>query len=186
MCLRAAPWALAPLRWLELTRLPLVSPVDRAVFLKAQPYLSDLSFMLASAGSLPGDVEISRALAVGDVDRDGALDLLVANLASPPRLYRNVAPRRGDWLAVRAIDPALRRDAIGARVRLLGTPAQEREITRSFGYLSASDSVAHFGLGFTAKLQGLLVRWPGGETERFAIEGLNRRIVVRRGEGSAP
>lgn len=151
-------------------------------------YLNDGhgSFTLASAGSLPGDVEISRALAVGDMDGDGALDLLVANLVSPPRLYRNIAPRRGDWLAVRVIDPALRRDAIGARVHLLGTPAQEREITRSFGYLSASDSVAHFGLGFGAEFQGLLVRWPGGETELFAIEGFNRRMVLRRGEGSAP
>ncbi len=120
------------------------------------------------------------------MDGDGALDLLVANLVSPPRLYRNIAPRRGDWLAVRVIDPALRRDAIGARVHPLGTPAQEREITRSFGYLSASDSVAHFGLGFGAEFQGLLVRWPGGETELFAIEGFNRRMVLRRGEGSAP
>ena len=151
-------------------------------------YLNDGrgSFTLAPSGSLPAEVEISRALAVGDVDGDGALDLLVANLSSPPRLYRNIAPRRGEWLAVRAIDPALGRDAIGARVRLLGTPAAEREITRSFGYLSASDPVAHFGLGPEPDVQGLLVRWPGGATERFAIEGLNRQIVLRRGEGSAP
>ena len=42
MCLPAARWTRAPPRWLEVTRLPLVSPIDRAVFLKAQPYLSDL------------------------------------------------------------------------------------------------------------------------------------------------
>ncbi len=143
-------------------------------------------FTLAPDGALPNDVEISRALAAGDIDRDGAIDLLVANLAAPPRLYRNVAPREGPWLSVRAIDPALGRDAIGARVRLIGTPPIEREITRSFGYLSASEASAHFGLGPSPDVEGLLVRWPDGSLERFEVEGLDRGIVVRRGEGRAP
>jgi hypothetical protein len=30
----------------------------------------------------------------------------------------NETPRQGHWLAVRAIDPALRRDAIGARIEV--------------------------------------------------------------------
>ncbi|NIM62830.1 MAG: hypothetical protein GTN89_07125, partial [Acidobacteria bacterium] len=85
---------------------------DPPLDLYAEPnllYLNDGGgfFRLAAPENLPADVEISRALAVGDVDSDGALDLLVANLASPPRLYRNVAPRKGDWISVRAIDPAL-------------------------------------------------------------------------------
>ncbi len=151
-------------------------------------YLNDGrgGFELAPEGTLPGDVEISRALAAGDIDSDGDVDLLVANLASAPRLYRNIAPRQGRWLAVRAIDPALGRDAIGARVRLIGTPSIEREITRSFGYLSASDAVAHFGLGVDPDVQGLVVRWPGGATERFDVDGVDRRLLVRRGEGRAP
>ncbi|NIM62831.1 MAG: hypothetical protein GTN89_07130, partial [Acidobacteria bacterium] len=41
-----------------------------------------------------------------------------------------------------------------------------REITRSFSYLSASDAIAHFGLGTAARIDGLLVHWPGGEQER--------------------
>src|SRR5262245_16560102 len=42
-----------------------------------------------------GTPAVGRGLACGDVDGDGALDLLVTNIAGPARLYRNVAPRRG-------------------------------------------------------------------------------------------
>src|SRR5205085_12620387 len=59
---------------------------------------------------------VSRALVCGDIDNDGALDLLVSTIAGPPRLYRNVAPKRGHWLMVRAVDPALKRDAYGAEI----------------------------------------------------------------------
>jgi len=54
----------------------------------------------------------------GDLDRDGDVDLVVANSNGTVRLYRNETPRQGHWLAVRAIDHALRRDAIGARIEV--------------------------------------------------------------------
>ena len=47
---------------------------------------------------------VSRGLACADLNGDGALDLLVTTIAGPARLYRNVAPKRGHWLLVRALD----------------------------------------------------------------------------------
>src|SRR5204863_6536476 len=78
----------------------------------------DGTFRDVSAGNAPlcGGYGVARGLACGDVDGDGALDLLVTNLAGPARLYRNVTPGRGHWLRVRALDPGLRRDAYGAEV----------------------------------------------------------------------
>src|SRR5205807_19594 len=67
-------------------------------------------------GPFCGRPGVYRGLAVGDVDGDGAVDLLVTTAAGRARLFRNVAPKRGHWLLVRAIDPALKRDAYGARV----------------------------------------------------------------------
>ena len=65
-----------------------------------------------------GAARVSRGLACADIDGDGALDLLVTTIGGPAHLYRNVAPKRGHWLLVRLIDPALGRDAYGARVRV--------------------------------------------------------------------
>ncbi len=65
-----------------------------------------------------GPEEVFRGLACGDLDNDGALDLLVTSVAGPARLYRNVAPKRGHWLMIRAVDPALGgRDCYGRRNR---------------------------------------------------------------------
>src|SRR5205807_8697602 len=52
-----------------------------------------------------GTAWISRALACGDIDGDGALDLLVTTAGGPALVYRNCAPKGGHhWLLVRAVD----------------------------------------------------------------------------------
>src|SRR5439155_2548567 len=64
-----------------------------------------------------GTANVARGLACGDIDGDGGLDLLVTTIGGPARLFRNVAPR-GYWLSVRAVDPTLKRDALGATVQV--------------------------------------------------------------------
>ena len=55
--------------------------------------------------ALCGYFTVARGLACGDVDGDGAPDLLVNAIGERARLFRNVAPDRGHWVAVRAVDP---------------------------------------------------------------------------------
>src|SRR5262249_5062557 len=99
-------------------------------------------------GPFCGTAWVARGLACGDFDGDGALDLLVTRVAGPARLYRNVAPKQGHWLMVRAIDPALRRDAYGAEVTVYaGERRWQGWVNPGYSYACSNDARAHFGLG---------------------------------------
>jgi hypothetical protein len=137
-------------------------------------------------GLLTQRVEVSRALAYADFDNDGDFDLLVTNCAGPARMYRNETPREGSWLMVRAIDPLLNRDAIGARVEVSAAGRQmHRQVNPSSSYLSSNDFRIHFGLGETSNYDRLTIRWPDGFSESFPGGAANRHIVLFRGRGTA-
>ncbi len=132
-----------------------------------------------------GTANVARGLACGDLDGDGALDLLVTTVGGRARLYRNVAPRRGHWLLVRALDPALRRDAYGAEVRVrAGGRSWVRWVNPAGSYLCSGDARAHFGLGEAARVDGIDVLWPDGLAETFPGGDADRQVVLSRGTGT--
>jgi hypothetical protein len=136
--------------------------------------------------ALCGVPGVYRGLACGDIDGDGALDLLVTALAGPARLYRNVAPDRGRGLLVRAVDPARQRDAYGAEVTVrAGDRRWVRSINPGYSYLCSNDSRAHFGLGSVGQVDGIDVLWPDGTRETFPGDLANRRpkLVLSKGAG---
>ncbi|MCP3916585.1 MAG: CRTAC1 family protein [bacterium] len=152
-----------------------------------QLFLNDgkARFVVADAcGALCADIEVSRGLAIGDVDDDGDLDAVVSNGNGTVRLYRNDAPRAGGWLRVRALDPTLGRDAYGAIVEIeAGGKRMRRSVTPVRSYLSSSDPRAHFGLGPAESVEAVHVVWPDGSRESFPGGSRDRSITVQRGEG---
>ena len=129
---------------------------------------------------------MARGLARGDFDGDGAVDLLVTTIAGRARLYRNIAPRRGHWLTVRAFDPALKRDALGAEIRVrAGKRLWLRSTHPAESYLCSSEPRAHFGLGSANEVDSIEIRWPDGAREVFPGSGVNRHLELRKGSGRA-
>jgi hypothetical protein len=141
----------------------------------------DISAANAPLCGSPGN---ARGLACGDVDGDGALDLLVTTVAGRARLYRNTAPKRGHWLRVRVVDPALKRDAYGAEVVAhAGSRRWHRWAQPAHGYLCSNDPRVHFGLGRSARVDRLEVLWPDGSREAFPGRAADQAVVLRKGEG---
>ena len=138
------------------------------------------------AEAFAGIVENSRGLAVGDVDSDGDLDMLVTNEGGKARLYLNEASKEGNWVVIDALLPQLNRTAIGAVVTVhAGGKRFVRTVHRGGSYLSTQAVRAHFGLGSANALGSITVRWPDGEEETFPGGDVNRFITVTQGGGIA-
>lgn len=130
--------------------------------------------------------EVSRGAAFGDIDNDGAIDIVVTNNNGPVRLLRNQIGR-GHWLIVKLESPQKNRFAIGAEVGVerRGAETLWRRVQADSSYLSASDMRVHFGLGDRSQIEGVLVRWPDGKKERFRNVKPDCIVTLRQGTGVA-
>jgi hypothetical protein len=134
--------------------------------------------------ALCGSFAVARGLIWGDFDGDGRIDLVVTNVAGPARFYRNVAAPRGHWLMVRAIDPALHRDAYGAAVTVrAGSRRWVSLINPGQSYLCSGDPRAHFGLGPVEHVDAIRIDWPDGLAEVFPGTTVDRALRLERGKG---
>lgn len=113
-----------------------------------------------------------RGSAIGDLDNDGRLDLVISVNDGEAVLLRNAAPTENHWIGFE-VEP-------GARVRLTDSEGVERlrSAEPSGSYLSSSDPRAHFGLG-GATAHRVEILWPDGA--RTALEepamGLYHRVA---------
>jgi hypothetical protein len=130
--------------------------------------------------------EVSRGAAFGDIDNDGALDIVVTNNNGPVRLFlnQNRSLNRNHFLLVRLEAIHGNRFAIGATIELRqrGRKLLRRAHTDS-SYLSASDIRVHFGLGENAKIEALVVHWPDGQHEAWDKIQADKIITIRQGTG---
>jgi hypothetical protein len=130
---------------------------------------------------------VARGLISADFNNDGAMDLLVTTVGGRARLYKNVAPNRGHWLKLRAIDPQLNRDAVGAEITVrAGDKQWFRIVNPAESFLSSGPPVAHFGLGATGRVDSIDVLWPDGTLEGFRGCAIDQSKVLVKGEGSQP
>jgi hypothetical protein len=137
-----------------------------------------------ACGELCSQPAIGRGLAVGDVDDDGAPDLLVSTGDGRVRLYRNRGPRGAHWLSIRAVEPESGRDAYGALVEVdAGGRTRRRELTPVMSYLSSSDPRVLFGLGELDRVEEVRVVWVDGTRESFGSLDVDRTHELVRGTG---
>lgn len=134
--------------------------------------------------ALCGQPNVARGLAVGDIDRDGGLDLVLTTAGGRARVFRNKAVNRGHWLSVRALDRGGKRDALGAEVSVhTASRRQLRILQTADSYLSASEAAVHFGLGKEEHYLEVEVYWPDGTREQFEGGKADDVRTLRQGSG---
>ena len=89
-------------------------------------------------------------------------------IGGPARLYRNVAADRGHWLEVRAVDPALHRDAYGAEVDGAGRRPALGALDQPRRQLPVQQRPAGpFRPGPGDHVDAVEILWPDGRRETF-------------------
>jgi hypothetical protein len=130
----------------------------------------------------------ARGLAIGDFDNDGRLDAVLNNLDSKPTLIRNVTKAHGHWLELRLVGDVAKKspkDATGAIAYLTtGKLRQRVDAVSGAGYGSQNDPRLHFGLGASAKIDKLEIKWPSGTLETFDVPAIDQILTVSEGKGT--
>lgn len=138
-----------------------------------------------SAGGNLTELEVSRGLAVGDVDNDGFSDVLLTNNQGPARLLMNRTRTDHHWLGLRLLTADGKRDALGATVSAILTDGRRlwRRAATDGSYLSANDPRILIGLGSEDAPIAVEVRWPDGTAERWQGLAPNQYHTLRAGKG---
>ncbi len=136
----------------------------------------------ATAAYWQGD-HVGRCLIKGDVDRDGRVDAVVADLLEPVRLLLNETPTDGHWIQLETVGVTCDRNAIGAVVTVRqGENQWTRSVATGDGYQGRNEAALHFGLGPADSDAEVEIHWPDGMTQTFDRVPCDKRSLLIQGQ----
>ena len=153
---------------------------NRLFFSHAGRQFSDLS--LLSGADHKGD---GRAAALLDYNRDGLMDMAVANTNKPSLVFfKNQLRLPRKVVAVRLTGSGKsNRDAIGARVVVrTGERTQVRELHAGEGNAAQNSKTLLFGLGDAPQADAVTIRWPDGSSQELGPVAGGSSVRVVQGQ----
>jgi predicted Zn-dependent protease len=137
----------------------------------------------AQAGPYFQARHLGRGVALGDLDNDGRIDMVLNPMNERAVLLRNRYDSGHHWLGIQLIGRPYR-DAVGARLELeVNGQTLLRTIKGGGSYLSSGDRRVVFGLGSHSRVGRLTVHWPSGSKESWDGLAVDRYWRLHEGEG---
>ena len=136
--------------------------------------------LTAEAGLTTQPPARHRGSAVGDLNGDGKLDVVVTALSAPAEIWLNQSPGNNHWIEFKLQGTKSNRDGIGARIKVVTkSGAQYNHMTTSCGYASSSAGPVHFGLGKNESAELVEIHWPSGIVQQLRDVAGDRVVVVK-------
>jgi enediyne biosynthesis protein E4 len=121
-----------------------------------------------------------RGSAVGDLNGDGRLDVVVTAISAPAEIWMNRSPGNNHWLEFKLQGTKSNRDGIGARIKVVTkSGTQYNHMTTSAGYASSSAGPVHFGMGANRSADLAEIRWPSGIVQQLRDVTCDRILTVK-------
>jgi hypothetical protein len=138
------------------------------------------SALTAEAGLTAQPPARHRGSAVGDLNGDGRLDVVVTAISAPAEIWINHSPGDNHWLEFKLQGTKSNRDGIGARIKVVTkSGTQYNHMTTSAGYASSSAGPVHFGIGANRSADLVEIRWPSGIVQPLHDVTCDRVITVK-------
>ena len=132
---------------------------------------------------MSSDKAVGRGLAIGDIDNDGDIDMLITNSHGRPQLLRNTTDALGrDWIGIELNAPGAL--TLGSTVELGSQECVKAIVQTDGSYASASDHRVVFGISGNLLRTDVIVRWSDSSVEQFGRLKLNRYHSLRKGRGA--
>lgn len=141
----------------QITTAPFEADASRLFISSGQGSFAERSVELGIADNQQG-----RGIVCFDYDRDGDIDIFVANNEQKALLYENQGITN-HWLQIKVGGESLNSEAIGARVYVTANGiTQMRELQAGSNFMSQNPVIAYFGLGKSTTAASVRVVWPSG------------------------
>ena len=127
------------------------------------------------------DTNQGRGVVCFDADRDGDIDIFVANNRASPSFFVNEGTGLNSYLGIVLRGDSPNTQGIGARITVTtgGGEQQIREIRAGNNFLSQNPAEAHFGLGREQTVD-VSVRWPGESLTVLDNVAVNQVLVIHQ------